>query len=531
MKVAASLVLGQADHMDSIEAASSRGASFHRYFGGAKWKGGLSASGAGVAIDHSATRQNARMAMQDSVLCRAMVERLADTVAGGKLILEMTPDHAVLGITPEEARDWGAKVAARFNLYAEDKKQHRSETMTFYQATRFYAFSQQRENDVFVRLYYDRSPNLQNPLQFEFLDPDQIRGDATTYSDGFNLQDDGIVRDARGRETAYKIWNVNPDGTYRETQVAARKGGRFQMLHGFRQEYAGQGRGFARLAHAIQEFENITDFSSATIKKAINQSQIVAFVEPSDEEDAVNPLEGILTDAGAGPAQDTPSAAVPSVADGDPMYSSMTDCYEVPEATMGQPGGMFIANLTKGSTLKPFQNTSPAESFDSFVNSFAGYISAATSTPLEVVLMKFGQNYSASRATLLLFWRVANGWRDEEDADFLGPFIEMWMSEEIAAGRLAAPGWSDPVLRAAWLKHNWVGDAAPDIDPSKTANASKINLEIGRTNVEREARNLNGSSAAANIEMNNELFARQTVAPWHSNAAVGDAGNGESNDD
>lgn len=485
--------------------------------GGAKWFSSLSGSGQNHFIDHYRSRQNARRSMHDTPLARSMVERMADTVADVGLRLELSPDAKLLGITLEEAEAWGKEQSARFHLWASNKKQHRSETLTFYQYQRLYSYLQQRDNDMFTRLYYSNESGLQSRLQFESIDPNQIRGDAFTSSYGMQCGFDGIERDERGREKAYKVYIKNEDGTYQEKTISAvGRSGRIHMLHGFRPEYSGQRRGYTRLAHAIQEFENLTDFSSATIKKAINQSCIVGFVEPSKDEDASNPFEHMLTDAGAGPAAQMFGSQ--AAADPTPITPSETPgvegYYRIPEATMDTAGSMFITNLTKGSKMTFAQNSSPGDSFDKFVDSFAGYLSASTGTPLEVVLMKFGQNYSASRATLLLFWRIAIGWRFEMDADLLSPVVEMWLSEEIAAGRTVAPGWSDPRLRAAWLCKNWIGTPAPDIDPVKTAKARRENIEIGVTNMDREARDHNGSSAASNLEKNRALFENYTMPPW-----------------
>jgi capsid protein len=290
------------------------------------------------------------------------------------------------------------------------------------------------------------------------------------------------------------------------------------MLHGFRPEYAGQGRGFSRIAHAIQEFENLTDFSSSVIKRAINQSSIVGFIQPSADEDASNPFEDILTNAGAGPAAQIfgadpqPVPGIPVAP--EPGSPGLDAYYRVPEATIDTPGSMFLGNLTKGSTMVFPSLSAPADSYNTFVDAFAGYLSASTGTPLEVVLMKFGQNYSASRATLLLFWRIAKGWEAEMDSDLLSPVVEMWLAGEIAAGRVSAPGWSDPRLRAAWLHKNWMGSSPPDIDPVKTAKANQLNIEIGATNLDRVARDLNGSSAAANLEKNRTLFKQYELPPW-----------------
>lgn len=485
--------------------------------GGQKWPGGMSSYGVSTAINHFTTRRNARTAMQDSVHARAIVERFADTVADGGLRLEMSPVAKILGITPEQAADWSRDVEARFDLWARDRRQNRSEQFNFYQSHNLYQVFQQRDNDIFTRLYYDADPTLQNPLQFDFVDPDQIRGDALTVPGAIPFYTDGITRDERGREKSYKIWVKQPNGFIGEVEIPSvePKSGRRMMLHGFKPEYAGQGRGFSRLAHAIQEFENITDFASSTIKRAINQSQIVGFVEPSKEEDAQPIFDGILTNQGAGPAANLFGADPVNAPEVVPIIeNSITQTYQIPEATMDTPGSIWINNLTKGSTIKFPNPTSPADSYDKFVDTFAGHISASLNIPLEVVLMKFSNNYSASRATLLLFWRVCCNWREEMDSDYLSPVVEMWLCGEIAAGRIIAPGWSDPRMRAAWMNHAWIGSNAPDIDPVKSATALRLNCESGASNIEREARDLNGTSAADNIIKNNKLFAIMQPAPW-----------------
>lgn len=493
--------------------------------GGSKWPYGLSNSGRTVRINHKLARRNARDAYHESMQARSVIERMADSVADTGLRLECSPDFITLGITEEEAETWARETEAAFDAWARNKKCHRAETITWYQSHRAYQTFQHRDNDIFVRLYYEDDPELLNPLQFDFIDPDQVRGDGYTTTGGFQSGDDGIKRDSRGRETEYKVWVKNDDYTYRDVDVPAKDGaGRFHMLHGFSAEYAGQGRGYSRLAHAIQEFENVTDLSAAHIKKAISQSQIWGFVEPPDHADASNPFEGVLTNFGAGPAAETfgsdpsPDGAFANVT---PESLKPVDCYSVPEATTNAPGSMFIANLRRGEKVKPFQNTAPADSFNQFVDAFTAHLSASLSIPIEVLLMRFGQNFSASRGALLLFWRVAVIWREEMAADYLNPTYAMWLAGEIAAGRRTAPGWSDPRLREAWLKCSWIGSPPPDIDPSKVSKARKDNLEMGLTTIDRESRNLNGSSASANKAKLRREVEGLPVMPWSNNPNAG----------
>ena len=494
---------------------------YGRYGDGSKFDGGLSNSGSPILQDHHTLRMNARKAYHDTPQARALVDRFADVVVDTGIKIQPTPNAALLGITPEAAEDWSERIGQRYDMWFGSKDCHRAEAMTGYQAQRLYEIFQQRDNDVFTRLHYNAPARLQSKLQFSFLDPSQIRGDAYTATSGFNGdQEDGIERDAAGRETGYRVWlrETGKPGQYKSVTIPARgaRSGRLMMLHGFSPEYAGQGRGYSRLAHALQEFQNLTDFSLATIKKAINQSNITMYTQSGDDKDASNPFVGII--GAAGPASSQFGTA-PAPADGaqgvsaDDLRHPVEYC-PIPEANVGVPGSVGVFNLQGNEELKPFANSAPGDTFDSFVDSFTAYLSASMSMPLEVLLMKFNSNYSASRGALILFWRIAWIWRQEMDADFLAPLYESWLSEEIAAGRESAPGWTDPRMRAAWLKHDLVASPVPNIDDLKSAKANEKNLEINATTFDRAARETNGSNGKANRSKLRRELDEHITMPW-----------------
>lgn len=369
-----------------------------------------------------------------------------------------------------------------------------------------------------MRLFYSGDKELVSPVQFEFIDPNQIRSDAFTSTCGPFIQDDGIKRDSRGREKSYKVWYKNDATQQYEDQTIPVKGSkskRLFMLHKFAPEYPGQGRGFSRLAHALQEFENITDFTTAEIKKAIMQSNIALFNKPSKNDPASNPFINILQTPAAGPAVNQ-FGSIPNPdesADGVAYNPNVNYC-PLPEATFGTPGSIGLFNLEGGEELVPFQNTAPSAGYDAFVNSFTSSLAASFSMPVEVLLMKFNTNYSASRGALILFWMVAEIWRHEQEVDLLNPIYEMWLSEEIARGTVMAPGWSNPVLKAAWLNNRWIGPSMPNIDPMKTYLADEGYMKLGATTQDRIAKDLNGSSGKANRAINKRTFDETPIWPY-----------------
>lgn len=496
---------------------------------GSKWSYGLSSSGAGFYKNLYTIRQNARSAYNESIYAKLLVDRTADIDIDQGIMLESTPNYKVLGITPEQAEEWGNDVDEKFHAWALDQKQNRSRSLTFYQGQRLYSIVKMRDGEVFCRLFYSNDNNLQNPLQFDFIDANQIRGASYINSYVQDNNNDGIVRDEDGVATAYKIW-IKKDSGYVNVEVPAYgpKSNRPMMLHGYNMEYVGQGRGCSGIGHMLQEFENLTDLSLSHIKKAIIQSQITMFVKPSNDKPASNPMSGIPNlNRNAGPVTIGTPITEPAVTE---IAVNPVRRWLMPEATIKQAGQTAVFNLQEGEDLSPFETKAMSDSFESFSTAFFTALAASASIPIETALMKFSQNYSASRAALVLCWKASGIRIADMNADFNNPVKESWLTEEIAAGRIKAPGYSDPRLRAAWNACQWISAPMPNIDPQKTANADQLYLEMGATTQNRIARNYNGSNAKNNLSVNKRMFAETPVSPFNkggSFASNKDAQGGE----
>jgi len=484
--------------------------------GGAKYPGGLPGSGYSHFINNRLTRTNARNAYHDTPEAKALVNRFADTVVDTGLRLECTPQAEILGITQKEAEEWGRKVQILFDLWAKSKKSSRNGINTFYQNQRLYSINQHRDNDCFVRFHYSADRKLINPLQLSFIEPNQIKGDEFYSTYGHSFSDDGIERNSAGEEIAYNVWIKNQkENTSKSVTIPAKgkKSGKTMMIHGFMPEYFSQGRGYSPMEHSLQEFSDITDFKTSNIKKAINQSQITMYVKPSEENDASNPLED-LASFNSGPASATSFNSDSEVEIQKVVDDCVLDYESIPEATLRTPGSVGVFNLKKGEDLKSFETQQNTEAYSQFVDSYLGYVSASRGMPIEVLKMQFGQNYSASRGSLLLFWRIAEIWRKEMADDFMNPVFESWLSEEVAKGTIQAPGFSDPVMRQAWLDCRWIGAPMPNIDPMRTAKAEMAYVEMGATDLDRVAQNYNGSDGRTNRQKLKTQFEELPFAKW-----------------
>lgn len=467
-----------------------------------------------LILDHYALRQNVRKLTHTSLHTRVILKRELDSVVGNGLKWDPTPDFDILGIKREEAEKWGENFKSGFDLWCKSKGSDLTGRNNFYQNTRFYGWQYGRDGDVFVRFSYSDDPNLLNPLQISFIDPNQIRGDEFTFSSGpdpsngfrFNHRRNGIgngtgiVFDKNGKEEAYKVWIDDPanQGRFKNVEIDAfdEKTGRPLMTHGFDPEWAGQQRGIPELSHAVQNLQNITQFTTNTIAKGIDGAG-KTFIVQNDQQDPSSLGFDQLDDGRAGP----PVVADPSTATGSTGPTNLgvdgITFRDIPELTTTEPNTMILG-ASKGDKLVPVASNMPAENTGDFVDGEFSYIAASKSMPLSIAKMIFGKSHSASRGELGLYETVREIKKDDIAADFLDLVIFAYASEEIAAGRLQAPGFSDPRIRAAWLKGNWRMKPLPDVDPLKTVMTISLANELGISDLDTDAKAYNGSDGKTN---------------------------------
>jgi len=468
---------------------------------GGKSRHGLARYENRLILDHWALRQNTRETVHDSLQARMILRRQNDTTTGNGLKPDPSPKFSVLGITREASEEWAENVKDRFDLWARSKNSDLTGINNFYQNQGFYQWQYDRDGDVFVRLTYSKDPSLLNPLQISFIDPNQIRGDEFTFSSGPSAQDDGFMKDENGKMEGIKVWIVDASriGHFKfvDIDVIDKKTGRHLIAHGFKPEWAGQSRGMPEIGHALQDFEDITTFDVATIKKAINGASLGFTVKNMQQTPSDMDFSSINAGGGAGlVVTDDPGSSNPTPQ--NVGIDGVRHC-ELDEATLTE-FGVNLFSAQQGDELEAIPSLSPAENTGEYIDGKAKYLSASVSMPFSIATMSFPKSHSASRGELGMYADVIEIKKDDIASDFLDIIYIAWLSEEIAAGRIQAPGFSDPLLREAWSVINWIGKPLPDVDPLKTLQAKELALELGLTDFDREAVLHNGTSGQANRE-------------------------------
>lgn len=461
------------------------------------WKGGVTQSVTGQKIggslnypalwdfDFPSLRARSRVAYWESLQAKSLIGRLRDNAINSGLFLESNPVWSLIdpkNAMNEEARQaWIQNVETRYGLWADSKDPDAAGERTFYQLQDFIFLNRLRDGEVFLVLRYSGDTRKQNPLEIQFLDPDQIQDPfdgamVTAVKARGNRMKEGIEIDSAGREVAYFVTDKE---TGKVTRIPKRGNKRLFVIHSALKEGIGQVRGMPVLAMLVHELQKITDFQVAELEAAVINAVIAAWIKPSDKKPASRALSGIV-ERGS-----TASAA-------DETYS--------PKSRDALKPGLLIQSLKEGEELLSYDTKRPNVNFDAFKKSFEASLSASIGIPVEVLNESFNANYSASRASLVLFWHKIEKEREEFGAEILDPIYEAWMQEEIGESRILANGFGTPVLRRAWLNASWIGIPQPSIDPLKEANAARIRIEDGMTTREREAKRYNGSEYRDNVE-------------------------------
>ena len=459
---------------------------------------GFTASSAGAIEDIDSNnynlRQRARMLYMASPIATSAVKTNRTNTIGVGLQLNPKVDQAILGITPQKAEEWQRNTRAEFALWADDKNACDAIGMNDFYSLQQLAFTSWLvSGDCFIlRKDYGVTPRLPYGLRLHVIEADRIStptpGMRTNmmWTEGTNPKTgnrihDGVEVDSQGKAVAYHICNhypyslVNIDEPteWIRVETYGERTGLPNIMHIMSSERPDQYRGVSYLAQIIEPLLQIRRYTESEVMAALIESFYTVFIKTE-------------LDASENPYNE----AIP--ADGDEAS------YDPNEYEMG-PGQINVMN--PGESIDHADPKRPNSGFDAFVEAICKQIGAALEIPKELLLKEFTASYSASRAAMLEAWKAFRMYRKWFTSDFCEPVYELWLSEAVARGRIQAPGFfSDPKIKKAWLKAEWVGPSQGQLDPVKEITAEIMAVQAGFTTNEDAAIRLNGSSWTSNMD-------------------------------
>lgn len=445
-----------------FEATAAMGRGFGGYLGArrdragtADWNPGGGSPAVDILPDLTMLRDRSRDQMRNAPVALGALNTDVLHVVGTGLSYTPTIDAKRLGITEERAQEWMQDTKWRFKAWAESPDCDYRRQLDFYSLTELAYRTWKESGDCFV-LTPIVQRNGQDSLALQIHEADMIsnpRGmqQSDTMQDGVELAPD------TGIPVAVHISKNHPGdwrGTNEWTRVPLRGEAtdRRNVLHLLDIVRPGQVRGVPWIAPIIEPLKQLQKWSDNELNAAVVSSIFAVFMEMDPE-------------------------AFQDLYDDDSAGKIVSNA----EKWSGKLESGKVVNLLPGEKANMQTPGRPNPEFDPFWNAVVRQIGMALGMPVEVLTMHFQSSYTAARGALLMAWRSFTQRRDKMAKLFCQPVVELWLGNEVSAGRIACPGFfADTAIRAAWCAAIWTGDGPGSVDPLKevTAAEKRVAMEI-----------------------------------------------------
>jgi lambda family phage portal protein len=393
----------------------------------------------------------------------AVINTHASHVIGTGLACSPQIDGDYLRLTKPQVKAWQADVKRRFRAWATSPDCDLARHLNFYGLQDQALRGTLSRGDIFTL-----TPRVERAgrkrLALQMLEADRVAN--PMGSSNTATLTEGIDHSAEtGEALRYHVLDHHPGDLgkiARGGQWVAARGeatGRRNVLHLFKQLRPGLRRGVPMLAPVLEPIKQITRYTEAELEAAVVSGLFAVFLRMDPQ--------------AFGDLFDTDSQR--AIVDKASQWS-------------GELEGGKAVNLLPGEEPVTSNPGRPNAQFDPFVASCMRQIGMAIGLPYEVLVMSYQSSYSAAKGALLMAWRFFMGWRDWMATGFCQPVYELWLAEEVAEGRIAAPGFfADDVVRAAWCSAVWVGDGPGSLDPEKEVRAARGRVELGISTLQSES--------------------------------------------
>ena len=412
-------------------------------------------------------RARSRDAFRGHMIARAALTRCRTNIVGTGLMCRPSVDYETLGISADEAEALNARIRSSYERWAEDPIECDIEaTSDIYGLQALALLSAMSSGDVFVVTPQVRRNGGVSELKLQLLEADRISNphdgsDTVTRIDGVEFRD--------AMPIGYWVRNTHPGDRINTTYPAwkfydafGEATGRRRVLHIWNdKERPGQVRGAPYLAPILEPLKQIERYSSAELMAAVLSAMLTVFIE----------RDGTQSDP-----------------DGNPIAAFGGDDSSA-DVSLGNGAVVDLAVGEKATVVNPMR---PNVEFDNFFIAVVKQIGAALELPLDELLLNYQASYSAARAAMLQAWRFYTARRWSLTQQMCQPVYGLHIDEEVASGRLALPGYGDPIRRRAYTRALWIGPARGAMDERKEAEAARTRIEIGVSNEAMETAAMSG---------------------------------------
>lgn len=430
----------------------------------ASWRTSAGSPDSDVIADLPMLRARSADLERNAPIAASVINTSATHIVGTGIACNPQIDAAFLGLTEEQATAWQLDTRRRFKAWAESPDCDLGRFVNFYGIQDLALRSTLGRGDVFVVTPRVARAGKTPRLALQLIEADRVcnptgKADTDTLTDGIEHDPD------TGEAIAYHVCSRHPGdlnkGAKTWQRMAARgdSTGRRNVLHLFKQLRPGLRRGVPILAPIIEPIKQFTTYTSAELQAAVTSGLFSVFVKMDPKA-----FEDLFDD------------------------EAQNLIVEKSAKWSGEIEAGKAVNLLPGESIESSNPGRPNAQFDPFTTSCLRQIGMAIGIPFEVLVMHYQSSYSAARGALLMAWRFFLGWRDWLATYLCQPVYELWLTDEVASNRIAAPGFfADDIVRAAWCGAQWVGDGPGSIDPGKEVEAARKRVDLGISTLQAES--------------------------------------------
>lgn len=404
---------------------------------------------------------------------RILVSRLTEFVVGTGLRLHPQPMRNLLKrmFKVELSEDFIKDIQELWSLHEDDPNISITKDQNIHALARTVYYNGLIAGDCLV---IKRIVN--EHLQYQIVNGLAVRSGFDIAENG-NKIIDGVEIDKNEVPTAYYV--IDKDG--KEQRIPARdsKGRLLAWLVPVGIKRLNSTRAYSTLGAIMQKLHKIGQYTNSEIIAAEANSKFAATIEQTELSSGVNPLKNIPLGRGLREEFSTP-------------VDTQTTSGEVKrfkDNLARIASGLFI-HLPKGQKLNSFDTKRPNVNFTAFLDGSMKYNYASNGIPVEVALMQFSNNFSASRASLKMFEVILEYTRKHTiDDNFYQIIYRQFFELACLKGLIDAPKYlqlknDNGCLDNAYTKAKFVGLKIPHIDEVKEVNAQLSKIKGGLTTFE-----------------------------------------------
>jgi len=366
----------------------------------------------------------------------AAINKTTAYAIGAGNIFRSHPDHRILGITPEAAKEWGKQFQLLLHYTFKKLSWYEKQSVIFRGAL--------IGGDALVFFVRDAAGlDLVDAgghnIDWEYTDD---------KNKNFTL---GVKHDTWKRRQGLRINGKTINFLNQKTKDQ-------QVIQFLIKNMPRQLRGFPLAYKIIALSKNNDRFLDATVQRAVLESIMLGYSNTDQ------------TDFGAQVKQQVEASARKKDGFFRNAFSRLTGSRDI------NPGALY--QLKTGESLNFTDLKTPSNNFDKFQDWIVNLVAMATDTTPGVIKSSYPTSYSSHRGEFNDFWKMVQIKRELFNETVNKVVIRELAKQFIFDGLIKAPGFfENPIAQEAWLAGSFLGPVPGQINPKQEIEAQRIAVE------------------------------------------------------